>query len=73
MLQIICFIPAWSDIITTATGILMGYDQLLNLVLDGTIEHMQGRYIHFLVVACRYVYMYCMLFDTAQSRISHPS
>ena len=29
---------------TIATGILKGYDQLLNLVLDGTIEHMQGRY-----------------------------
>lgn len=28
---------------TVATGILKGYDQLLNLVLDGTIEHMQGR------------------------------
>ena len=25
-----------------ATGILKGYDQLLNLVLDGTIEHVQG-------------------------------
>ena len=28
----------------TATGTLKGYDQLLNLVLDGTIEHMQGMY-----------------------------
>ena len=26
----------------TATGILKGYDQLLNLVLDGTAEHVQG-------------------------------
>ena len=26
----------------TATGILKGFDQLLNLVLDGTIEHLRG-------------------------------
>ena len=26
----------------TATGILKGYDPLLNLVLDGCIEHVQG-------------------------------
>ena len=25
-----------------ATGILKGYDQLLNLVLDGTVEYLQG-------------------------------
>ena len=28
----------------TATGTLKGYDQLLNLVLDGTVEHLQGWY-----------------------------
>lgn len=26
-----------------ATGILKGYDQLLNLVIDGCIEHVQGN------------------------------
>jgi len=25
-----------------ATGILKGYDQLLNLVIDGCVEHLQG-------------------------------
>ena len=25
-----------------AVGILKGYDQLLNLVLDGTVEYLQG-------------------------------
>ena len=26
-----------------ATGTLKGYDQLLNLVLDNTVEHMRGK------------------------------
>ena len=26
----------------TVVGILKGYDQLLNLVLDGTVEYLQG-------------------------------
>ena len=29
---------------STASGILKGYDPLLNLVLDGTIEYLQGEY-----------------------------
>ena len=33
----------------TATGVLKGYDQLLNLVLDGTIEHIQGEQIYLLL------------------------
>ena len=32
----------WSLYIVSATGILKGYDQLLNLVLDGTTEFLQG-------------------------------
>ena len=28
-----------------ATGILKGYDQLLNLVLDNTIEYMRGKLV----------------------------
>ena len=28
---------------STATGILKGYDQLLNLVLDNTVEHLRGE------------------------------
>ncbi len=30
---------------SAATGILKGYDQLLNLVLDGTTEFLQGKII----------------------------
>ena len=36
---------------STASGILKGYDPLLNLVLDGTIEYLQGKY--FLQKLCR--------------------
>ena len=28
-----------------ATGILKGYDQLLNLVLDNTVEYMRGKLV----------------------------
>jgi len=43
----------------TATGILKGYDQLLNLVLDNTVEHLRGEGIvvvmvtHDLLTCCR--------------------
>jgi small nuclear ribonucleoprotein (snRNP)-like protein len=30
----------------TVTGVLKGYDQLLNLVLDEVEEQVQGTYIH---------------------------
>ena len=33
-----------------AVGILKGYDQLLNLVLDGTIEHLQGICLSMLLI-----------------------
>ena len=34
------FLPPYSP----AMGILKGYDQLLNLVLDGTVECLQGNH-----------------------------
>ena len=43
---IMCCIVLYSNHVVfhtiAATGLLKGYDQLLNLVLDGTTEHMQG-------------------------------
>ena len=29
----------------SASGVLKGFDPLLNLVLDGTIEYMRGKWI----------------------------
>ena len=31
-------------VFSVAVGILKGYDQLLNLVLDGTVEYLQGTW-----------------------------
>lgn len=32
----------------SASGVLKGFDPLLNLVLDGTIEYMRGKSAHWL-------------------------
>ena len=47
--------------IVVATGILKGYDQLLNLVLDGTVEHIQGE--PSLCVQCSLTMLHSVFFD----------
>ncbi len=49
--------------VCSATGILKGYDQLLNLVLDGTVEHLQGTFFQCWSLMMQYVYVYVCTFD----------
>ena len=36
-----------------ATGILKGYDQLLNLVLDNTVEYMRGKLVTMVTIVSK--------------------